>query len=171
MTPFWIQHQAELYRFLHTRTGDDDLAADLLQELFLKARAAADHFCQMHNPRAWLYTCARNLLLDIHKSAKPLLPLDESMPAPEENPTAITQLAACLPEVLQQLSEEERELIELCDIHQRSQKQVAADKALSLTAVKSRLLRARRRLKQQMIATCTVEFDESAHICCYKKIR
>lgn len=36
---FWRQHEAELSRFLTSKTGDSEKAADLLQELFLRARA------------------------------------------------------------------------------------------------------------------------------------
>lgn len=170
MTTFWTQHQAEFHQFLRSRTGDNELASDLLQELFLKARSVSDNFCQMQNPRAWLYTCARNLLIDTHRTAKPFQELEESFLYKEEHAPAITSLTECLPEVLQTLNEEERELIELCDIYQYSQKEVATYKNLSLPAVKSRLLRARQHLKQQMMETCTIELDELAQICCHKKI-
>ena len=45
MSVFWQQHEAELSRFLASRTGDREQAADLLQEVFLRARACADRFC------------------------------------------------------------------------------------------------------------------------------
>ncbi len=170
MTTFWAQHQTELHRFLKAKTGDSELASDLMQELFLKARAASDTFCQMQNPRAWLYTCARHLLIDMHRKAKPYQELDESLFSQEEYPAAITTLTECLPLVLQALSEEEREIIELCDIQEYKQKEVAALKSLSLPAVKSRLLRARQHLKQQLIDICTIEMDEFAHVCCHKKM-
>lgn len=41
---FWRQHEAELSRFLTSKTGDSEKAADLLQELFLRARAHSDSF-------------------------------------------------------------------------------------------------------------------------------
>ncbi|NCF08985.1 arsenical pump-driving ATPase [Kosakonia sp. MH5] len=52
MSVFWRQHEAELSRFLTSKTGDREKAADLLQELFLRARAHSDSFCEMENPRA-----------------------------------------------------------------------------------------------------------------------
>ena len=54
MSVFWRQHEAEFSRFLTSKTGDSEKAADLLQELFLRARAHSDSFCEMENPRAWL---------------------------------------------------------------------------------------------------------------------
>lgn len=52
MSVFWRLHEAELSRFLTSKTGDSEKAADLLQELFLRARAHSDSFCEMENPRA-----------------------------------------------------------------------------------------------------------------------
>ncbi len=60
MSVFWRQHEAELARFLTSKTGDSEKAADLLQELFLRARAHSDSFCEMENPRAWLYSPNRS---------------------------------------------------------------------------------------------------------------
>ncbi len=67
---FWRQHEAELSRFLTSKTGDSEKAADLLQELFLRARAHSDSFCEMENPRAWLYRAARNLLIDGYRTTR-----------------------------------------------------------------------------------------------------
>lgn len=73
MSVFWRQHEAELSRFLTSKTGDSEKAADLLQELFLRARAHSDSFCEMENPRAWLYRAARNLLIDEYRTTRSLL--------------------------------------------------------------------------------------------------
>jgi RNA polymerase sigma-70 factor (ECF subfamily) len=52
MSVFWRQHEAELARFLTSKTGDSEKAADLLQELFLRARAHSDSFVRwrIHEP-------------------------------------------------------------------------------------------------------------------------
>ena len=77
---FWQQHEAELSRFLASRTGDREQAADLLQEVFLRARACADRFCEMENPRAWLYRTARNLLTDEYRAARDVVVLEDEIP-------------------------------------------------------------------------------------------
>lgn len=77
MSVFWRQHEAELSRFLTSKTGDSEKAADLLQELFLRARAHSDSFCEMENPRAWLYRAARNLLIDEYRTTREFVELEE----------------------------------------------------------------------------------------------
>lgn len=103
MSVFWRQHEAELARFLTSKTGDSEKAADLLQELFLRARAHSDSFCEMENPRAWLYRAARNLLIDEYRTARDFVELEEDAPLTDASPEAISTLGICLPETLQAL--------------------------------------------------------------------
>ncbi|NGE23678.1 sigma-70 family RNA polymerase sigma factor, partial [Klebsiella pneumoniae] len=112
MSVFWQQHEAELSRFLASRTGDREQAADLLQEVFLRARACADRFCEMENPRAWLYRTARNLLTDEYRAARDVVVLEDEIPLPDAFHEAVSTLEICLPETLQALPDEERWLIE-----------------------------------------------------------
>ncbi|WP_080849316.1 arsenical resistance protein ArsH, partial [Klebsiella pneumoniae] len=69
--------------FDEERTGDREQAADLLQEVFLRARACADRFCEMENPRAWLYRTARNLLTDEYRAARDVVVLEDEIPLPD----------------------------------------------------------------------------------------
>ncbi|WP_410733706.1 sigma factor, partial [Citrobacter freundii] len=89
MNVFWRQHEAELSRFLTSKTGDREKAADLLQELFLRARVHSDSFCEMENPRAWLYRAARNLLIDEYRNTREFVELEEEVHLPDVSPDAI----------------------------------------------------------------------------------
>ncbi|EHE3378646.1 RNA polymerase subunit sigma-70, partial [Salmonella enterica subsp. enterica serovar Infantis] len=113
---FWRQHEAELSRFLTSKTGDSEKAADLLQELFLRARAHSDSFCEMENPRAWLYRAARNLLIDGYRTTREFVELEEDTPLTDASSDVISTLDICLPETLQALPEDERWLIEESDL-------------------------------------------------------
>jgi len=172
MDVFWKANQDELYHFLLNRTGDTELARDLLQELFMKARSRMDSFCDMENPKAWLFSCARNLLIDSYRLRKNFVELvddDTDYTAPAER-GAVTTLVKCLAEVLQTLPLDERELLVNCDLHRRAQKDVAMEISITLPALKSRLLRARNHLKYKMIELCRIEADEISQVCCHKKM-
>lgn len=170
MAVFWRQHEAELSRFLASKTGDVEKAADLLQELFLRARAHADSFCEMENPKAWLYRAARNLLIDEYRIAREFVGLEEDILLSDVTPDAIPTLDICLPETLQSLPEDERWLIEESDLNRRPQQGLAEELGISLTAFKSRLLRARKHLKELMTELCRIEADETSLVCCHKKM-
>ena len=164
----WRQHKAELRGFLAHRSGSACDADDLLQEVFLKALLQGRAFCDLENPRAWLFHVARNLLVDRLRLAKEEVPLPEDLCAesvPGFGPVDL--LSHCLPRVLTELSPEDREAIMLCDMQGMLQKDYARHLGLSLPAAKSRLQRARLRLRAQLAEACQVTFDEEGKVCCF----
>ena len=150
------------------RAGSAFDADDLLQEVFLKALLHGKDFCSLDNPRAWLFHVARNLLVDRLRLTKEQVPLpddlyDESVPAFEP----VDLLSHCLPRVLTELSAEDREAIMLCDMQGMTQKDYAHHQGLSLPAAKSRVQRARLRLRAQLAEACQVTFDDEGKVCCF----
>lgn len=165
----WQRHEGELRRFLRHRSGDDTVAEDLLQEVFLRALRQPNGLCGIDNPRAWLFRTARNLLIDRLRLNRELVPLPEELAwqAPEET-SVVDSLAQCLPRVLACLSTQDREAIELCDIAGMSQGDYARRLGLSLSAAKSRVQRARMRLKARLSESCRVRYDETGRVCCFE---
>jgi RNA polymerase sigma-70 factor (ECF subfamily) len=56
-----------------------------------------------------------------------------------------------------------------CDLEGMKQHDYAAAAGLTLAAVKSRLLRARKRIREQLLQHCEVEFDTSGNVCCHAR--
>jgi RNA polymerase sigma-70 factor (ECF subfamily) len=164
----WRQHQAELRGFLAHRLGAPEEADDLLQDVFLKALILGQAFCTIENPRAWLFHVARNLLVDRLRLSRDLLPLPDDLcaeAAPEW--AAVDLLSQCLPRVLSELSAADREAIMLCDIQGMTQQDFARHLGRSLPAAKSRVQRARRRLRARLAEACQVRFDAQGQVCCF----
>lgn len=165
----WEVHEVELRTWLLHRLGDRSEADDLLQEVFIKAYRQGERFCSIRNGRAWLFEIARNALADRHKARwsrmREDLP-DDLTVEPESSPT-VDALAECLPRVLSELSEEDSESIRLCDIDGMSQQEYARLKGLTLPGAKSRVQRARTRMRAHLIKACQVRFDEAGLVCCF----
>lgn len=164
----WRQHHGELRAFLRNRAGDPAEADDLLQEIFLKALHQGTGFCVLDNPRAWLFQVARNLLVDRLRLSKEQVPLPEDLvaePSPRADPVDL--LSHCLPRVLSELSAQDREAIVLCDIEGMTQQAFARHLGLSLPAAKSRVQRARLRLRAHLADACQVKLDEEGKVCCF----
>lgn len=72
------EHHRELYRYLVRLTGDSDRAADAVQEAFARMveRPPRDH-----DPRAWLYTVATNVVRDSARTRKRRMKLLADSPA------------------------------------------------------------------------------------------
>jgi RNA polymerase sigma-70 factor (ECF subfamily) len=65
------EHAAPLLRYVLRLTGDDQLAEDVVQEALLRAWKAPDILAQgVTAARAWLYTVARNVVIDDRRSAR-----------------------------------------------------------------------------------------------------
>lgn len=164
----WRQHRDELKRFLAHRSGNAAEADDLLQEVFLRVVAQEGAFCRVEHPRAWLFHVARNLLLDRLRMTKAHVPLPDDLVAePSSEVDPVERLSQCLPRVLAELAVEDRTAIVTCDLEGASQKDYAARSGLTLAAAKSRLLRARQRLRARLAEACQLKYGEDGKICCF----
>ena len=163
----WRQHQAEIRSFLVNRANASE-ADDLLQEVFLKALLQGKDFCRIDNPRAWLFHVARNLLIDRLRLTKEQVPLPDDLCEPSVSGVEpVDLLSHCLPRVLSELSAEDREAVLLCDMQGMTQKDYARRLGISLPAAKSRVQRARLRLRAQLAEACQVTFDDQGKVCCF----
>lgn len=164
----WHLFESELYYWLFKQINDADLCFDLLQDTFLKALHQKQAFCDIQNQRAWLYRVAKNLLIDKQRKSNKEQTLDEyetSWEAPQT--PAIDSLAQCLPKALDKLSPAESAIIKQCDLQGLSQQEFAEKNDLSLVAAKSRIQRARQKLKQILQQQCEIRFDDKQRVCCF----
>ncbi|HEB56164.1 MAG TPA: sigma-70 family RNA polymerase sigma factor [Gammaproteobacteria bacterium] len=166
----WGKHEAELRGFLTRQTTCVAQAEDILQETFLRTMTEGAKFCSLENPRAWLFQVARNQLIDQLRSyaaKNQASEATEDIPEEIDEIPAVTTLDACLPKALARLNKVDREAIERCDLEGQLQARFAEDKGLSLAGAKSRVQRARKRLKAELVELCKVNFDETGNVCCY----
>lgn len=159
----WQAHEAELRGFLRHQGLDPQSADDLLQDVFIKAMRQGEGFCGLDSPRAWLFQVARHALIDRARLAKVHLPLDEAAhdveaPLPDA-PAPVDALSGCVARVLGELAPEDAAILRACDLEGQTQRDYAARHGLSLPAAKSRLLRARQRLRERIVSACQVRFD------------
>jgi len=78
-------HGAELHALLTRLTLRAGVAADLMQELFLKL-SAAEGFARADNPKAYLFRAAIHLAFDWRRRQRPSEPLPVELPADDESP-------------------------------------------------------------------------------------
>lgn len=159
----WAAHEAELRGYLRHQLPDEHAAEDLLQDVFVKAMRQGERFCSLDNPRAWLFRVARHALIDRARVARPQVALDEvahAIEAPVAEPVApVDALSGCVARVLAELSPEDAAVLRACDLEGMTQREFAERHGLSLPAAKSRLLRARQRMRDRLTTACKVRFD------------
>ena len=106
----WDDTFERLRTFVAARVGDDEVAADIAQDVLVRS-IAAGALDRVDNPAAWLYRSARNAVIDHYRTRHvhdPLGPAAENWPDPEraeDRPNDATRdLAACLQPLVAQLA-------------------------------------------------------------------
>lgn len=162
----WDENEQAIKNWLLKKTGDRDLAQDILQDLFVKALQNKERFCTLRDAKSWLFRVAQNSVIDNYRKSKLEIGSVCCEPEEEGKTPPVVSLQQCLNRVISELDEDDKELIELCDMQGLSQADYAGMKGLSLSATKSRIQRARKKLRKQMIASCNVKFDQHG-VCCF----
>src|SRR5437588_3224622 len=116
-----------LYRFARWLAHDDTEAEDLVQETYVKALNGFRSFTPGTDFRAWMFRILRNAFLNSRtglraKLTVPLEPEDEEAAAiTSETPESLALAAATREQIrlaLQELPQQFREVIVLCDVEE-----------------------------------------------------
>ncbi len=155
-----------IYRLGLKMLGNPQDAEDVLQNTFLKAMQSLKHFEGRSSPLTWLYRIAVNEALMLIRRQRPQVEIAEEPQEDADNLPAPLQLTdwCCLPEsdflsaesrraldaAILTLPEKLRVVFLLRDIEGLSIYETSEALNLSETAVKTRLLRARLYLREQL---------------------
>jgi RNA polymerase sigma-70 factor (ECF subfamily) len=152
-----------LFGFLYRLTGSYEDAEEATLEVFLRAWNHAGRFQYRARVATWLYRIALNTARDLHsrKRARPQEPWPEdeevaasfSVGSAEEDALdalARQERAKQLREAMDRLSASDRELIVLYYLQDHDYDEIQAVTGLSYTVLKTRLARARQRLRQHL---------------------
>jgi RNA polymerase sigma-70 factor (ECF subfamily) len=155
-----------IYRLAYKMLNDPQEAEDILQETFLKAYRYIDGFDGRSSLSTWLYRIATNeALMSLRRKKLDTVSMDETLDTMEGEVEPIQIVDwCCLPEAelmsaeaqarLNQATEKLpatlRVVFVLRDIQGLSTREVAEVLSLSETAVKTRLSRARLRLREDL---------------------
>lgn len=139
-----------VYRLAYARTGSREDAEDITQETFLRLVRAAPDFREEEHCKAWLLRVAANCAGDLHRSPwrRRVVPLEEAgeMSAPESE-------SGDMGEVLLALPEDYRVVVHLYYYEEMSTEEIACVLGKREGSIRTRLSRARKRLRQVLAET------------------
>jgi RNA polymerase sigma-70 factor (ECF subfamily) len=142
----WFEaYNHALFLYLVRLTGDEDLAADLLQETFARALGALERQEPPRHPYAWLCRIAGNLVIDHVRRQRPWrwLPFPISTPPPDQQVTTAQTVRECLT----RLKRWEAELLIMAHCVGLSPAEIAELLDDNVSTVRVRLHRARQRFR------------------------
>jgi RNA polymerase sigma-70 factor (ECF subfamily) len=157
------RHEARLYRFARRLCRHREDAEDVLQDSLLAAARGLPRFRGASSVSTWLYTIARSFCIKKRRRSV-FAPLEVSLeteaservrglahPArPPDEALEASRLEAALERAIAALDRPYREVLLLRDVEGLSAAEVARVTGLSVAAVKTRLHRARGRLREAL---------------------
>lgn len=156
-----MKRHASLYGYLVRELRDAHEAEDLLQEVFLRAWRSRKKFLGGSSVRVWIYAIARNLVIDHVRRRVPVpapeLTLiktgsEESSSTADEPERSMMrkELASAIEEAILRLPEELRETFCLVRFDGMRYRDAAEVLGVTEAAVKMRMLRAMRQLRESL---------------------
>lgn len=149
-------HGPALFRMAYRMVGDRHEAEDVVQETYRSAWRSRERYQSGRGDRAWLASILRRRVVDRWRRRRPPvvvqgeLTLDVSVPA--EDPLA-DELSDEMQRSLDRLPKELRETLLLVVVGELTHQEVADLLGVPLGTVLSRVSRARRRLREFLLAT------------------
>jgi RNA polymerase sigma-70 factor (ECF subfamily) len=159
------RYERKIFRLTMNITRNREDAEDAMQDAFMKAYSHLNNFQEDSRFYTWLVRIAANeALMRLRKRRPNQVSLDEPVegeddlmrreiqdwgPSPEQR-LAQSEMHKILDQVIDQLDPDFRTVFVLRDIEELSTEETAAALGISVPAVKSRLLRARLKLRQKL---------------------
>ena len=150
----FVRHNVRIYRFILRIVGNEMVAEDLVNEVFIEVWRSAQRFESRSQVTTWILGIARFKALTALRR-RPSQQLDdefaESVQDTADNPETLVQKAdrsAVLQACLKQFSNAHRQVIDLIYYHEQSIEEVARITGVPENTVKTRAFHARKRLAE-----------------------
>lgn len=168
----WEEFHTPLQQFIRQRISDEAAAEDVLQDVFLKIHQHMDALKDVRKLEGWIYQITRHAIIDAYRESRPTTTLDAAevldLPAELPDDDVVSELLPCVRAMVRGLPELDRQALVLTEYQGLTQKELAERLGLSFSGAKSRVQRAREKLRQQLLDCCHFELDRRGHIIDYQ---
>ena len=164
----WDEFTAQLRRFIAGRVHGEADVDDILQEVFIKIHRGLERLEDPARLHAWVYQITRNAIIDHYRQGEQNVEVIEELPdriaEEEDSEGAEAEVATWLRPMAEDLPDKYREALLLTDIEGLTQKELAERLDISLSGAKSRVQRAREKLKDVLLECCHLEVDRRGKV-------
>lgn len=166
----WEAFSGPLHQFILRRVPDPHSAEDILQDVFLKIHTHIDTLRTHDRLASWIYQITRNAIADYYRAQRPTAELADTLLAADEiaDDDVMRELSPCVTAIIGMLPEPYRETLRLTEYQGLTQKAVSERLGISFSGVKSRVQRARAKIKDQLLDCCHFQFDHGGRIIDYQ---
>lgn len=169
----WREFHKRLRAFVSRRVPQHADVEDILQEVFIRMHKGVDSIQKRERLSAWIFQITRNVIVDHYRARNRQSDAvgDDFNPPAEADSSGerseVTELSTCIAPMIAALPQIYREAIELTDIKSLTQIEAARKVGVSVSGMKSRVQRARGKLKDMLLECCRVEVDRRGGIVDY----
>lgn len=158
----WIIFEDRLKSFILSKISDEMAAEDILQEVFIKIHSNIDTLKDDSKIQSWIFQITRNSMNDYFRSIKKA---NQHLPIPEEveednSSDLMADTLKDMVKMMDELSSEDCEALCLTELGGMSQKDYAKKTGISYSGAKSRIQRAKIKLKDLLMKCCHYQFDK-----------
>lgn len=187
----WQEMHTGIHAFVSRRIRQAADVDDVVQRVFLRVHEGVSSLRDEERVHAWVYRTARNAIADYYRGPAGRREIAsggfddfagaDGMPSPAagaglgagseeaDEQSAQREFAACVQPLLRSLSEADREALTLIDVQDITQADAARQLGLSVSGMKSRIQRARSRLRTAVEECCRVQLDRRGSIIDYEQ--
>lgn len=168
----WSEFHRELKSFILNKTRDANDSDDLLQEVFLKIIQNMHRINQAENLRKYLFAMVRNTLNDYYRKKELIQEFSDDYDVIddiESESLNATIANCCITPFIYQLPEKYKEALLITEFQNVSQKELAEKLNISYSGAKSRVQRAKEKLKELILGCCALEIDSYGNVLDKKK--
>jgi RNA polymerase sigma-70 factor, ECF subfamily len=155
---FYRKHQSLVYRFALQMSGKTQIAEEVTQDVFMVVMSSGVRYdSERGSVAAFLYGIARNFVLRALERERPYVTVLDDLPQVVAEQDIFGELAQnerieTLRKAVLALPPAYREVVVLCDLHERDYAEAASALGCAIGTVRSRLHRARALLAEKMRA-------------------
>ncbi len=158
---------ATMLRFIQRRVPVQADAEDILQDVFVRIHSTKAVPRSQEHVQAWVYQIVRNCIADYYRHQR-----DEPVVYEEHNDASYElegddEVLSCLRSMADQLPDMYRQAIVLVEFEGMPQKDLAKALGLSASGAKSRVQRARQKLRMALFGCCEFHIDSRGHAFSY----
>lgn len=150
-----------LRKFIRPQARNANDTEDILQNVLIKIMKNGDDISSA-SFLPWIQTVCRTTSIDYYRKNKSNFgQIEEGRERDQEyeENTLASLLAKCVRPLLENLSPEDSKLLRAIELDGVSQKDLAQKMDVDYSALKSKVQRARKKLKEEIIDCCSIELD------------
>ncbi len=165
ITKSWEASSQKLLQYITSKIHQKEDAEDILQNVYIKTISKVDTLREDTNLNAWLFVVTKNEINDYFRMRQkhPETELETNLVPASEDDTKLEGFC-CLEPHISELPEKYKKVIILSEIEGKKHQEIADLLGLSLSAIKSRVVRGRELLKNKFISCCKYHVDEAGKL-------